>query len=487
MRMTRSAALPVGRHWLLLALLVIGATVRVMVMLAYRPALFFSDSWSYLSTAFTHHLVTLPYLRPVGYPVLIRILMLPARDVGQLVAIQHLAGLALGTAVYVTLVRAHVTRTWAAAAAALVLLDGYAITLEQYVMPDTLFALTLLIAVLALGWPRLASGSRRTARVNPRTAALAGLLLAAAAIQREVGLFAIPVVIVYLLWTRASARVLLALLIAIALPLATYATLIDAKTGVFGLTATSGWTLYSRVAGFADCAGTTVPPAARALCETPQQRAGHPTDPSWYMWAASSPAVRRFHRPHETPAQRAFANATLARFARRIAVHQPGALAGAVARDFASYFLPGATPYGDSVSATSLPRSAARETVDEGIRRRVIPGAHPSIRAPARVVRAYRSTVHVPRPVLALLALAAVIAVALRSAARREILLFAGTALALLLGTAATAGFGIRYLLPAVPLLAIGGGLACHDLATAGALREPTRPGTPPALEARPL
>jgi hypothetical protein len=72
--------------------------------------------------------------------------------------------------------------------------------------------------------------------------------------------------------------------------------------------------------------------------------------------------------------------------------------------------------------------------------------------------------VHVPRPLLALLALAALLAVALRTRSHREIALLSVSAIALLLGTAATAGFGLRYLLPAVPLLALGGGLAGRDL-----------------------
>jgi hypothetical protein len=39
-----------------------------------------------------------------------------------------------------------------------------------------------------------------------------------------------------------------------------------------------------------------------------------------------------------------------------------------------------------------------------------------------------------------------------------------GSGMALVIGTAATASFGIRYLVPAVPLMAIGGFLAIWDL-----------------------
>jgi hypothetical protein len=79
-------------------------------------------------------------------------------------------------------------------------------------------------------------------------------------------------------------------------------------------------------------------------------------------------------------------------------------------------------------------------------------------------VQSYRGAFHVPRPALALLALAVMVALALRLSARRELLLLGGTPLVLLLGTSATGGFGLRYLLPAVPLLAIGGALASRDL-----------------------
>ena len=96
------------------------------------------------------------------------------------------------------------------------------------------------------------------------------------------------------------------------------------------------------------------------------------------------------------------------------------------------------------------------------------------MRAPAGFVRAYRGVIHVPRPVLALLALAALLAVCLRVPARREVFLLVGSALVILLGTAATGGFALRYLLPAVPLLAIGGSLAVAQLS---ARARPSRSG----------
>ena len=42
--------------------------------------------------------------------------------------------------------------------------------------------------------------------------------------------------------------------------------------------------------------------------------------------------------------------------------------------------------------------------------------------------------------------------------------LLSGAALAMLLGTAATSEFVLRYLIPVVPLLVCGGAAACADL-----------------------
>jgi hypothetical protein len=80
------------------------------------------------------------------------------------------------------------------------------------------------------------------------------------------------------------------------------------------------------------------------------------------------------------------------------------------------------------------------------------------------VVRWYRGVFHVPRPVLALLAIVSLLGAVLRIPARREVVLLSGSALLVLLGTSATGGFSLRYLLPAVPLLAIGGSIAGAQL-----------------------
>jgi CHASE2 domain-containing sensor protein len=117
---------------------------------------------------------------------------------------------------------------------------------------------------------------------------------------------------------------------------------------------------------------------------------------------------------------------------------------------------------------------------------------------PAKRVRDYHERVHVPRPLMAALAIAALLQLAIAAAAfalrrpppprRREVFLLAGAALAMLFGTAATSEFVLRYLIPVVPLLVCGGVAAAADLAALAArvvplpLRGRTGERTQPAV-----
>ena len=447
------------------AVLAIGLVVRVLAMIAYTPALFFGDSWGYVVSAFSGHPVAISNIRPSGYAALMRLLTVPGRDLTQLVALQHLAGLATGTIVYVVLVRARVARTTAALASALVFLDGYVIALEQHLMPEAFFTPTLLVAALLLAWPALRAESARDAgRAGWRAATVAGLLLAAAILQRTAGLFAIPFFAAYLLWVRAGWRAVVAFLLALALPVLAYAAAEKSRFGTFGLSQTDGWVLYGRVAGFADCNGANIAPDARPLCETAAQRSSHPDAGDWYIFDLDSPAVRLFGGYATTVSAQRHSNQVLGAFAHRILLHQPLDYLEAVGRDVVRYFTPGATPFADNVSATSLPANASDEEVVAAVRNEYLPTLHLAVRSPSGVVSGYRGVVHLPRPVLALLALASLVALALRTRWRREILLLSGSGVGLILGAAASAGFGLRYLEPSVPLIAIGGTLAAVDL-----------------------
>ena len=444
-------------HWPIVVLVTAGAILRLLAMVAYAPALMFPDSWGYVATAFSGGFVELPTLHPIGYPLLVKLLTLPHRNLAELVAFQHLAGLGVGVAVYAALIRARLPRWAATAAAALVLLDGYTIALEQYVMSDTFFTAALLAAVLVISWPLLdPDGSRAP---SPRRALVAGLLLAAAALIREVAPFTIPIFLIYLLWLRAGWRPLAAFIVAAAVPLLAYSALIDYRFHVFSMTAAPGWTLYGRVAGFADCGGVKLEPRARKLCETAAQRASHPDAPDWYIWGPS-PAQRLFHPASQSESAIAPTNRVLESFSRAMILNHPLDFAGATLADFTRYFSASATPYNNAVSATSLPVRASAEAHNSSTEQRDLPGLDLRVQSPAGLVRGYRRIFHVPRPVLAILALVSLVALCVRVAARREIFMLTGSAVLVLLGTAATGGFALRYLMPAVPLLAIGGSLA---------------------------
>ncbi len=86
-------------------LVVIGAVVRGLALLGYSPGLLFPDSWGYIATGLTGSFVGLPTVHPIGYPILIRLLTLPGRSLAELIALQHLAALGVGLAVYAALHR----------------------------------------------------------------------------------------------------------------------------------------------------------------------------------------------------------------------------------------------------------------------------------------------------------------------------------------------------------------------------------------------
>jgi hypothetical protein len=479
----------VRQHWLLVALLLVGTCLRIAAMFAYRPALFFGDSWGYISTAFSGHTLgngspAISNYRPSGYPVLIWLLSGPSRNLAQVITVQHVAGLLTGILIYAALIRSGIVKWLAGLASALVLLDGYAITLEQYVMADTFFALTVLVACLMLAWPALrahrAAGARK---IGWARSAVAGLLIACSTLERLEGLFVAPIVIGYLVWVRVGWRALLAFTVALGVPLFAYAGLEAANFGTFGLSQWSGWTAYARVAGFADCQGAGTPSNARPLCETAAQRASHPDASVWYLFDPASPAVRMFGPISRSVATQRHSDSVLSQFALRITLHQPLTVVSTITLDFLRFFEPGAAAFDDSTGATVLPTAASAEYVDQYALNQYVPAVRLSVHPPSRLLRSYRSVIHVPRPLLALLAIASIAAIALRLPQRREVVLLSGSALALLAGTAATAGFAQRYLLCAVPLLAIGGTLALLQLKRHTAQFRPTatnpdQPGT---------
>jgi hypothetical protein len=186
-------------HSLFLAIAAIGAALRIAVSLAYDPALFVKDSWTYLANA---RELAPGVARPVGYPAFLD--ALPTELGLRVIPLaQHLLGLAIAVVLYVLLLRLGVRRSLAALATAPVLLDPYQLVVQHYILADTLFELLLVAGCALLLW-------RRPLPLVP--AGVAGLVFAAAALTRVIGVLVIgpALVAAFFLADRASLRARLA-------------------------------------------------------------------------------------------------------------------------------------------------------------------------------------------------------------------------------------------------------------------------------------
>jgi len=291
----------------------------------------------------------------------------------------------------------------------------------------------------------------------------AGALLAAAATVRTVGLFMLPLLVLWVAFVRpgriraravpAAACALAALVVA-----GTYVVVQREETGFTGFARTSGWSLYSRVAHFADCSQFTPPDGTEGLCEP-----GVPSD--------ARPGATFYHHNGASPAWRVFGpppngNEQLGEFARQVIINQPDAYARTVVKDALRYVDPdigrerpfnGTTPDGLSFNEPSSPYL---ERSLEQIRLYWHPvSVHDRF---GGTLRAYQATVRVHGYLLPLLALLA--AVGLWPATRREragIALMAGFAAIAVAVPSATLFYSWRYLVPLLPLLvgaaALGG------------------------------
>ena len=135
----------IRRHRPFGAVLAVAAVLRVVVMLGYPPAMFFNDSYLYMTDAVSR---SPDIIRSSGYPLLLY-LLLPFRSLSLVTGLQGLMGLAVGAGIYAVLRRRGLP-WWGAAIPALpVLFDVFELQLEHMVASDVLF-FTLVTAVLML-------------------------------------------------------------------------------------------------------------------------------------------------------------------------------------------------------------------------------------------------------------------------------------------------------------------------------------------------
>jgi hypothetical protein len=309
-----------AEHGPFLVALLLATLLRVVVQLAFSPAIIHSDAVTYLHFL-NHHARPRPD-RPEGYDFLLLMPMATLTPRVLVVAVvQHVLGLVTAALVYVLLRRRGVGRWLATLAAAPVLFDSLQLILEQTLLTDTLFSLVVVAAVAVLAWHR---------RPGAVSAFAAGVLLGVSATIRLVGE---PLVLVGVLFCLVAAadwrkRVATAVLLTVGflLPVGSYAAYYHHSRGVYALSQFFGKSLYLRTTTFVDCSRISIPRYEWVLC--PQLPPGQRPDPRIYGW--HDPAtIPSLHPPAGTTKDQA-----MRQFALAAIRAQPGAYAGLVARDF---------------------------------------------------------------------------------------------------------------------------------------------------------
>ena len=448
------------RHWLFGLVLAGAIAVRILVMLAFRPIMWFGgDSASYLATALRG--VPDPS-RVGGYAVALWVLR-PLHSFAAVAAVQHVMGLAIGVLSYL-LARRYGLPAWAATLATIpVFFDAYQLQLESDTVPDVSFGLMIFIALyLLLRIP----GERRLTRAVP-----AAFLLGVATIIWPVGLALLAVALVALVIRRAGVRVIAAAVLAGAVPIAGYAAWFDLHEHQFSLTRSDGVYLWSRTMLFADCAVIKPPADERILCPPGGPRMAS----SLYIWSGNSPLLR-------LPGGRfsARTNALARDFALRAIAAQPGGYLTAVGHDVALSFYwdrpvhPDAGivdryQFSDATTAwvpASMGAIGGRTVAgDQAAYTAGLPAPTRAVQPFASWLVSYQRYVYLRGTLLGVILLGGLAVMIARwrrgpDGPRAAALPWAFAA-AILLVPPATVDFDLRYLVPAVPAACLAAALAC--------------------------
>jgi hypothetical protein len=439
----------VAEHGPFSVVLAVGVVLRVLVLLAYRPALMLQvDAYAYLHQAYG---AGPSGFRPALYPLLLRALL----GFGSLAAIpifQHLLGLGIAVGAYALARRLGAGPYLAAAGAVPLLLDGYQLIIEQYVLTETMFEALVGAAVAALLWPH---------RAAPLATATAGILLALAGLTRFVGLALILPALVYagvtrLGWLRAAA-----LAGAFFATLGLYAQWSRSAGDGSEVPGRAGFFLLGRVASFVACDGVEIPPRERPLCAL---RPPRPEEPRGFFALDLPPGIEA----------RRDANALFLAFSKRMIAAHPASYAAAVGRDFARFFS-AQPPLAQEPNVRRWRFPGSLEDADPHPIVRRYSGAAPprlGVREPfsvarslAGALRTYQTFFYTHGPLLALLALLSLAGAAAgrsppsRPQARAACLLLGLGGLSLLLAPVLVTVHHFRYFLPSLLLLGPGGAL----------------------------
>jgi hypothetical protein len=465
----------IRRHRAFAAVLAAAAVLRVVVMFGYPPAMFFNDSYFYMTDAVTR---SPDIIRSSGYPLLLY--LLPFRSLSLVAGLQAVMGLTVGGGIYAVLRRRGLP-WWGAAIPALpVLFDVFELQLEHMVASDVLFyALVTAVLMLLCWWDR-----------PPLLAAvIVGLATGYAATVRNVGEMLLAVVLTGMLLRGMGWRRIAAAAVAGLVPIAGYMVWSHAHYGHYALNEATGTFLYSRVSSFADCSKMNPPPDLRVLCDStpPSQRPGSQE----YLWANDEAdgtwtPLRTLTGTNKTYRFTPRIESLTMRFAERAIQAQPLDYARVVVKDTLTTF--GWTRENVTNSTGNLEGSGSEFRFEPTVRK--VPGwitsdpvsaraardfggseyGRPSVIQPwARFLWAYQKVVYLRGTFLLLFVLAGATGVALGVRRKTRVagsgwgglaLLPWLTGVALIVLPPMTAGFSYRYVLAAVPAICLAAGLA---------------------------
>jgi len=436
-------------------LFAVGTLLRIVVFFTYQPALLLQrDTIAFLRQALHG---SPSGLRPSLYPTVIK----PALALNNLALvpfIQHVMGMAVALLLYVLLRRLGASVNLSALGAAPILLDGYQLIIEQYVLTETLFDALVVSAAAVLLW---------RAQPHPAALALVGTLLALSGLTRFVGLSLIGPVFFFAVVRRFGWLRVCCLALGFVLPLVAYLTWFQVAEGSWGLTNRNGFILYGRVASFASCEGVEVPPSQAGLCIKHPPRQGFANRGFW--------ALKVPRDLIDSPD----ANHIFLSFSRRMIIAKPLQYVGAVGSDFLRFFAarspPSQEPY---VARWRFPRTL--EDVNPHPVVRALRGSAPPrlelaefriVPGPAAALRLYQGVVYTNGPLLGALLFAGLAGSgAFRQRWRDDhqavaCLLFSLLAVVALLAPVVTTVYHYRYVLPALPLAGAAGALGATRLA----------------------
>ncbi|MGP0022653.1 MAG: hypothetical protein ACLPKE_04715 [Streptosporangiaceae bacterium] len=447
-------------HWQFSVVLAVAVALRCVVMVGYRPILWYSDSYNYIADAVDH---VPDVVRSSGYPLFL-LALLPLHSLTLLAALQALMGVLMGLAIYVVLRRRGLP-WWGATLPALpVLFDVFELQLEHMVMSDVLFIFLITVAVAGLCW---------FDQPPVTVSVIAGLMIGYAAIVRAVGEPLLAVVVVALLLRRVNWKRVGLLLVAGLLPIVGYLAWYHSFYGQYALDGASGTFLYSRVSSFSEC--SKMPNLAqdlKVLCDPrpPSQR----PNSQQYLWSGTAPLVKitgdnQFSK---------HADSIAGQFARAAIEAQPVAYAKAVLSDLGHTFswnrtqtdVTGSGPsFRFEPHVTPVTKNATLWWVlyypqdKDGLEQYAGPSlGQPTVEQPySSFMIAYQKVFYLRGTLLGVILLigAAGIIARWRRWGGLALLPWA-VAAALVVLPPMTAGFSYRYVLAAVPLACLAAGLA---------------------------